>query len=78
MSSFQVSLAVAILTLTILITGILLALVSLFLARHIQSRARQILVVFLAVIHLTAVAYILAKTTLAVVTENFTITHSYK
>jgi len=50
-----------------------LAAVSLYLARYLRSPA----VVFLAIIHLAAPAYILANIALVLVSEDFLVVHSY-
>jgi ABC-type Co2+ transport system permease subunit len=72
MSSFHIHWSFVIITLTILVTGTSLAVVSLYLARwYLRSPA----VVFLAIIHLAATAYILANVAFVLVTENFVIVH---
>ena len=73
MGSFHIHWSFAILTLTILVTGTSLAAVSLYLARYLRSPA----VVFLAIIHLAAPAYILANIALVLVSEDFLVVHSY-
>jgi hypothetical protein len=76
MSSFDIHWPFAILALTILVTGTSLAVVCLYLVLHIRSRARRILVIVIAVTYLAAVAYSLANTTIALVTENFDLSHT--